>query len=233
MAHARRFFQPMVETNWNHLNVPVSWSMNHSNIGGTVLLQRPPSTNVIWFFKVSHVQSKNGEVPGKMKFGEGWVRFRKENEINIGDFMVFEYLGDSTFNVIVFAPNGCNKFPDIVYGSATGISGSARGNITGSSRGSSRGRSAAGMSSQEENAQAAREALGDRSFIRMISDVTKYSMNIPMSFIRDHLGAGHVDSTVTLRVQAVDRQWIARIKTYPISEYSNEFYTRPFGCWSC
>ncbi|KAK7831669.1 putative b3 domain-containing protein [Quercus suber] len=50
------------------------------------------------------------EVRGnRMFFGDGWPDFVKDNYLEIGDFLVFEYDDKSTFNVKIYGRNGCEK----------------------------------------------------------------------------------------------------------------------------
>ncbi|KAK4414263.1 putative B3 domain-containing protein [Sesamum alatum] len=55
--------------------------------------------------------------------GEGWAEFVQENSVENGDFLTFSYVGNSTFSVKVFGPNGCRKSIEdrssIKYGKST------------------------------------------------------------------------------------------------------------------
>lgn len=44
-----------------------------------------------------------------MFFRNGWPDFVKDNYLEIGDFLVFEYDGKSTFNVKIYGRNACEK----------------------------------------------------------------------------------------------------------------------------
>ena len=42
-------------------------------------------------------------------FRSGWQEFVKDNSLELGDFLVFKYVGKSTFNVKIYGRNACEK----------------------------------------------------------------------------------------------------------------------------
>ncbi|KAL6637459.1 hypothetical protein ACP70R_025031 [Stipagrostis hirtigluma subsp. patula] len=50
----------------------------------------------------------------KLVLGPGWEAFVSAHGINMGDFLVFKYDGNSYLNVVIFDPSGCEKAPSSV-----------------------------------------------------------------------------------------------------------------------
>ncbi|XP_034689675.1 B3 domain-containing protein Os01g0723500-like [Vitis riparia] len=46
-------------------------------------------------------------------FKKGWKKFVKDQHLEAGDFLVFWFLGDSTFQVVVYDKSGCEKDPNL------------------------------------------------------------------------------------------------------------------------
>lgn len=46
-------------------------------------------------------------------FKKGWRKFVKDQHLEAGDFLVFWFLGDSTFQVVVYDKSGCEKDPNL------------------------------------------------------------------------------------------------------------------------
>ena len=42
-------------------------------------------------------------------FRSGWQEFVKDNSLELGDFLIFKYVGKSTFNVKIYGRNACEK----------------------------------------------------------------------------------------------------------------------------
>lgn len=70
-----------------------------------MLLSKCAIRSPIGKFCMVHVEVRgNG-----MFFRNGWPDFVKDNYLEIGDFLVFEYDGKSTFNVKIYGRNACEK----------------------------------------------------------------------------------------------------------------------------
>uniref|UniRef100_A0A0D9VYE4 TF-B3 domain-containing protein n=1 Tax=Leersia perrieri TaxID=77586 RepID=A0A0D9VYE4_9ORYZ len=55
-------------------------------------------------------QNFGDKIQGMIKLkacNAGWAAFVSSHEINIGDFLVFRYIGNSQFKVKIFGPSGC------------------------------------------------------------------------------------------------------------------------------
>ncbi|XP_074310087.1 putative B3 domain-containing protein At5g66980 [Silene latifolia] len=70
-------------------------------VTGEAIIERS-DTNMVW--KVDLV--KEGE---DFLFKNGWNEFVTENGVTIGDFMVFQYHGNSWFTVDIFGTDGLEK----------------------------------------------------------------------------------------------------------------------------
>lgn len=49
------------------------------------------------------------EIDKKLFFEKGWNQFVKENFLELGDFVSFNYVGSSTFRCTIFGKNACEK----------------------------------------------------------------------------------------------------------------------------
>ena len=54
---------------------------------------------------------KYSKINGRYYLRDGWLKFMKDNHLQMGDFLVFWRRTKLTFNVFVYAPNGCLKQP--------------------------------------------------------------------------------------------------------------------------
>ncbi|KAK9165777.1 hypothetical protein Scep_000968 [Stephania cephalantha] len=45
----------------------------------------------------------------EMRLDKGWKEFVKDNEVCLGDFLVFEHKGNMVFDVLLFDPSACEK----------------------------------------------------------------------------------------------------------------------------
>ncbi|KAK9130132.1 hypothetical protein Sjap_010619 [Stephania japonica] len=67
--------------------------------------------------KHAKLQNKMGETwnvnmrsnDEEMWLDKGWKEFVKDNEVNLGDFLVFKHKGNMVFDVLLFDPSACEK----------------------------------------------------------------------------------------------------------------------------
>ncbi|KAL2920936.1 putative B3 domain-containing protein REM15 [Bienertia sinuspersici] len=99
------FFQPLIPGFITEFSIPKSfWKYylggNNANIGEKMALLQDKRGR-IWDVKIN----KMG------KFKDGWERFCIDNDLQIGDFVVFRHLGYWVFDVFIFDPNACERRP--------------------------------------------------------------------------------------------------------------------------
>lgn len=92
-----------------------------------LILQRIPPAFIPKFhgklIEESTLKCPNDEVwPVKMKhdagslfFDNGWQDFVKDKSLEVGDFLVFRYDGDSGFDVQIFGKSGCEKLGSLLH----------------------------------------------------------------------------------------------------------------------
>ncbi|KAL2920933.1 B3 domain-containing protein REM9, partial [Bienertia sinuspersici] len=59
-----------------------------------------------WYVKLVNSSVSDDKRP---RFKDGWICFCKEHDLHVGDFLVFEYHGNFVFDVLIFAPNACER----------------------------------------------------------------------------------------------------------------------------
>lgn len=61
-----------------------------------------------WYVKLvmSSIGDKNSSRP---HFTDGWERFCKDHDLQVGDFLVFKHQGNFVFDVLFFAPTACER----------------------------------------------------------------------------------------------------------------------------
>ncbi|XXG63506.1 hypothetical protein AAC387_Pa05g1681 [Persea americana] len=95
------FFKVILKDHTQELRIPPAFVKQfNSEIRNEFILRS--STRKVWHVKVKTVNNA-------LFFQNGWADFAKENLIQMGDFLVFVYLGNSKFDVKVFGKTGCLK----------------------------------------------------------------------------------------------------------------------------
>ncbi|KAL9232067.1 hypothetical protein vseg_007213 [Gypsophila vaccaria] len=97
----KNFFKIMLGNFEHQLRIPTEFVENFpGKLSGSFTL-RGPSRNE-WI-----VQVRRGDED--VLFSRGWESFVSDHGIEIHDFVVFTYVGDSTFEVMVFDRTGCER----------------------------------------------------------------------------------------------------------------------------
>ncbi|KAK9706776.1 hypothetical protein RND81_07G151000 [Saponaria officinalis] len=97
----KNFFKVMLGNFERELRIPREFVANFGGrLSGSFTL-RGPSRNE-WKVKVRREEED-------VLFSRGWDRFVSDHGIDIHDFLVFSYVGDSTFEVMVFDHTGCER----------------------------------------------------------------------------------------------------------------------------
>ncbi|KAK9666175.1 hypothetical protein RND81_14G166600 [Saponaria officinalis] len=97
----KNFFKVMLGNFERELRIPREFVANfRERLSGSFTL-RGPSINE-WKVKVKREEED-------VLFSRGWDRFVSDHGIDIHDFLVFSYVGDSTFEVMVFDHTGCER----------------------------------------------------------------------------------------------------------------------------
>lgn len=60
------------------------------------------------------------KIESTMYFTSGWERFVNGNSLQLGDFLMFKRVTDSSFEVTIYAGNGCKKSQLPNYGHKKG-----------------------------------------------------------------------------------------------------------------
>ncbi|KAJ0233291.1 B3 domain-containing protein REM10 [Hirschfeldia incana] len=97
------FFQPLLPGSTKHLDIPVSFFLNHlykSNKGKTAKL-RSDASETTW----------NVKLDGR-RFSDGWGNFAIAHDLRVGDIVVFRHEGGLVFHVTALGPSCC----EIQYG---------------------------------------------------------------------------------------------------------------------
>ncbi|XP_022751325.1 B3 domain-containing transcription factor VRN1-like isoform X2 [Durio zibethinus] len=100
-SNRHQFFKIMVGDFRNHLRIPRKFMSNfRENLSGTIHLRGP--SGFMWTVELERMF-------GDVVFRNGWEIFVKEHSLAEADLLVFRYDGNSTFNVVIFDPSGCER----------------------------------------------------------------------------------------------------------------------------
>ncbi|XP_074303976.1 B3 domain-containing protein REM14-like [Silene latifolia] len=100
------FFQPFVQhKNSINLRIPPPFVKNFRNIPSEISLRN--INGLVWPAKLSYIGDH-------LHISSGWKEFVKEHSLKSGDFVVFHYVPDTTFFVMAFDSDGCNKVAPLV-----------------------------------------------------------------------------------------------------------------------
>ncbi|XP_074300427.1 B3 domain-containing protein At1g49475-like [Silene latifolia] len=105
--HHPSFFQLFVEDkNSINLRIPPPFVKNFRNIPSELSLK--DMNGLVWPAKLSYIENH-------LHISSGWKEFVKEHSLKSGDFVVFHYVpADTTFFVMAFDSDGCNKVAPLV-----------------------------------------------------------------------------------------------------------------------
>lgn len=109
----RSFFRFLIGDFSEQLQIPTSFVKHFRGVLPQDFVLRSPS------WRSTHVNVK--KVSDKLFLGEGWSLFVQDNSLEFGDFLVFEYAGNSTLNVTVFEKSGCEKEISLATGSRSDV----------------------------------------------------------------------------------------------------------------
>lgn len=83
-------------------SIPVEFARRHKDmLHGKVCLVTESQES--WAVKIEQVNERHC-------FIGGWPEFLKGNQLEEGDFLVFYFVGRSTFRVAIFSMDGCDKW---------------------------------------------------------------------------------------------------------------------------
>ncbi|KAK4426343.1 hypothetical protein Salat_1402800 [Sesamum alatum] len=95
------FFKPLIGDFWTKVSIPVEFARRYKEIlPGKVCLETESQES--WAVKIEQVNERHC-------FMGGWSEFVKGNQLEEGDFLVFYFVGRSTFRVAIFSMDGCDK----------------------------------------------------------------------------------------------------------------------------
>eukprot|EP00268_Persea_americana_P026173 TRINITY_DN2556_c0_g1_i1.p1 TRINITY_DN2556_c0_g1~~TRINITY_DN2556_c0_g1_i1.p1 ORF type:complete len:295 (+),score=47.91 TRINITY_DN2556_c0_g1_i1:21-905(+) len=101
------FFKVMIGDFSEKLRIPPAFIPNfHGKLIEESTLKCP--NDEVWPVKMKHDA-------GKLFFDNGWQDFVKDKNLEVGDFLVFRYDGDSGFDVQIFGKSGCEKGGSLFY----------------------------------------------------------------------------------------------------------------------
>ncbi|KAL0450272.1 UNVERIFIED_CONTAM: hypothetical protein Slati_1583600 [Sesamum latifolium] len=97
------FFKVLTVDFTRRLRVPPVFSQRYgSALGGSVRLRT--SAGKIWFVKL---EPKDEEE--RYCFTRGWIKFAEDVGLEMGEFLVFRFVGGSMFDVSVYGVHGCER----------------------------------------------------------------------------------------------------------------------------
>ncbi|KAL2240294.1 UNVERIFIED_CONTAM: putative B3 domain-containing protein [Sesamum indicum] len=97
------FFKILIVDFTRRLRVPPVFSQRYgSALGGSVRLRN--SSGKIWFVKLEQMDEDE-----RYCFTQGWNKFAEEVGLEVGEFLVFRFVGESMFDVSVYGVHGCDR----------------------------------------------------------------------------------------------------------------------------
>lgn len=109
----RSFFRFLIGDFAEQLQIPTSFVKHFGGVLPQDFILRSPAR------RSTHVNVK--KVSDKLFLGEGWSLFVQDNSLEFGDFLVFEYAGNSTLNVMIFEKSGCEKQFSLATGNRSDV----------------------------------------------------------------------------------------------------------------
>ncbi|KAJ3685484.1 hypothetical protein LUZ61_014648 [Rhynchospora tenuis] len=101
-----KFFVKMEASFRNHLDMPRKFAKSFKKKISEIVKLKGPSGRT---WRIEVLKSEN-----KLSLKSGWISFVTANEIYKNDLLVFKYRGNSSFNVLIFDPSGCEKVTSFI-----------------------------------------------------------------------------------------------------------------------
>ncbi|XP_058081446.1 B3 domain-containing protein REM16-like isoform X2 [Magnolia sinica] len=99
--HDVRFFQPMYTDSFRSLSIPRKFVQQfREELSDTITLKGPSG----YMWDVGLIRTDD-----EMSLQNGWREFAEEHSLVVNDLLVFTYVGDSQFDVLIFGRGGCEK----------------------------------------------------------------------------------------------------------------------------
>ncbi|KAL0430320.1 UNVERIFIED_CONTAM: hypothetical protein Sradi_0658000 [Sesamum radiatum] len=95
------FFKPLIGDFSTQLSIPVEFARRYKELLPEKVCLETESQES-WAVKIEQVNERHCLVGG-------WPEFVKGNQLEEGDFLVFYFVGRSTFRVAIFSMDGCDK----------------------------------------------------------------------------------------------------------------------------
>ncbi|KAI4327515.1 hypothetical protein L6164_019965 [Bauhinia variegata] len=96
-----QFFKIMIGGFRNLLRIPIKFVRHFKvKLSGSVRLRGP--SGHVWNVKLARTADD-------LLFHKGWKNFAQDHSLAAGDFLVFRYIGDSSFGVSIFDETGCER----------------------------------------------------------------------------------------------------------------------------
>ncbi|KAM0057929.1 putative transcription factor B3-Domain family [Helianthus debilis subsp. tardiflorus] len=110
------FFKILLRDSIDRLPLPPAYarkyletsSSSSSNMKKQMVVVLKIKSGVKWSVRYSKIRDK-------YYFMDGWLKFMKDNRLQMGVFLVFWRLSPSVFEVSVYGPNGCLKQPTVSH----------------------------------------------------------------------------------------------------------------------
>ncbi|KAL7224042.1 hypothetical protein ACSBR1_025487 [Camellia fascicularis] len=204
---APSFFKVLIGDFSNQLRIPPAFK---KHFGGSV-----PQNCIIW--SCADERSWNVNIrkvdDDRLLFQQGWAAFVRDNSLEMGDFLLFRYEGDSQFHVDMYGKNCCQKLAttdpanqtDELQEKMQKKSSAARQRVIRRSSWSIVAAEAKGRGRALEAAEKFMSTSNYPSFIRVMRPANLHNryLNIAMSFVNTHIKK----SKTTLKFQISDKLW--------------------------
>ncbi|MFS8033405.1 putative transcription factor B3-Domain family [Helianthus anomalus] len=107
------FFKILLRDSVDRLPLPPAYARKYletssSNMKKQMVVVLKIKSGVKWSVTYSKIRDK-------YYFMDGWLKFMKDNRLQMGVFLVFWRLSPSVFQVSVYGPNGCLKQPTVSH----------------------------------------------------------------------------------------------------------------------
>ncbi|XP_028072399.1 putative B3 domain-containing protein Os03g0621600 [Camellia sinensis] len=215
---APSFFKVLIGDFSNQLRIPPAFK---KHFGGSV-----PQNCIIW--SCAEERSWNVNIrkvdDDRLLFHQGWAAFVRDNSLEMGDFLLFRYEGDSQFHVDMYGKNCCQKLAaadpanqtDVLREKIQKKSSAARQRIIRRSSWSivaAEAKQEKGRGRALEAAEKFMSTSNYPSFIRVMRPTNLHNryLNIAMSFVNTYIKK----SKTTLKFQILDKLW-------PVNLISNQ-----------
>ncbi|XP_064959575.1 B3 domain-containing protein REM16-like [Musa acuminata AAA Group] len=109
-ATKRSFFKVLIADFSRKLSIPRKFVLHFKDLPKDAKLKGPSGN--LWNVKLK----RSGD---DVAFTGGWSKFAEDHLLELGDFLVFRYIGDSCFKVLVFDKTACEKEHSYFIGEKT------------------------------------------------------------------------------------------------------------------